>query len=181
MADDIQLSYVGDKADGFLDVKFYKRPNEITGEDEDYIRIVIPGNSCTVVEEPVNETYKQRFFRQWEAYQMKHELTGTPLTDWTDLPDSMRRELMRQDFNFVEQVAGAPDSAFTRIPGGHQWRLKAQNFLNRGKLTAEQILAQQKEQLDAQQAQIDAMKAEMTEFMASMAPKRGRPPLNADL
>jgi hypothetical protein len=71
-------------------------------------------------------------------------------------------------FRFVEQVAGAPDSAFTRVMGGIQWRVKAQAFLNRGKVGADDIVKQQ-------QAQIEQLQAQMAALMGD-APKRGRKP-----
>jgi hypothetical protein len=52
--------------------------------------------------------------------------------------------------------------------GGLQWRVKAQSFLNRGKVGADDLVRQQ-------QAQIEQLQAQMATLLGE-APKRGRKP-----
>jgi uncharacterized protein YicC (UPF0701 family) len=79
----------------------------------------------------------------------------------------LRHELAYQGFRYIEQVASAPDSAFARMMGGTQLRVKAQSFLNRGKVDADVIISQQNEQIAELQEQ-------MKQLMSSMniAPKQ---------
>ena len=100
------------------------------------------------------------------AYESMQTMTGTPIEEWDEVPDGMRREMAYLGFRFVEQVAGAPDSAFARLMGGPQWRAKAQAYLNRGKISADEVIKKQ-------QSELDELKAQVAELLAV---KRGRKP-----
>ena len=162
-----QIAYVGDTSgDEILDVRFYE--NIVDGETKDFINIKVPGDKTIEVNVEVDDVYKARFARKWQAYkQMQSIDNGTPVADWDDVPEGLRRELVYQGFRFVEQVAGAPDSAFTRIMGGTQWRTKAQAFLNRGKKNADEVI-------NNQQKQIEQLQEQMAALLAATTEKRGR-------
>lgn len=161
MADEI--AYVGESAgDDYLDVTFYKG---MSGEEEvDYIRICVPGDKTLTIDTVVEEQHKRRFSRKWQAFQGLQTIGGTPIMEWADVPESLRSEFLYQGFKYVEQVAGAPDSAFIKIMGGTQWRNKAQGFLNRGKVAESDIIKKQAEQIQELQAQMKEL----------LAVKRGR-------
>ena len=165
MAD--QIASVGDTSgDEILDVRFYE--NIVDGETKDFINIKVPGDKTIEVNVEVDDVYKARFARKWQAYkQMQSIDNGTPVANWDDVPEGLRRELVYQGFRFVEQVAGAPDSAFTRIMGGTQWRTKAQAFLNRGKKNADEVI-------NNQQKQIEQLQEQMAALLAATTEKRGR-------
>ena len=154
-----QIAYVGDTSgDEILDVSFYEQ--EVDGVTKDFIHIKVPGDKTVEVISEITDQYKRRFSRKWEAYkQMQSFDNGTPLAEWDDAPEGLRRELAYQGFRFVEQVAGAPDSSFARIMGGFQWRNKAQAFLNRGKKSSEEVINQQQEQIKQLQEQMAAILA----------------------
>lgn len=161
-----ELSYVGEqRGDENLNVSFYKTVNEL-GEEVEYIRISIPGNTATVIEEPVNDRYKMRFKRQWDEYNGIKSMKGTPIEQWEGLPEPMFRELKRLDFHYIEQLANAPDSSLQGFQGGQSWRIKAKQYIERNRVTPDMII-------NAQQAQIEELKQQMAELMAAM-PKRGR-------
>lgn len=162
-----QIAYVGDTSgDEILDVRFYE--NIVDGETKDFINIKVPGDKTIEVNVEVDDVYKARFARKWQAYkQMQSIDNGTPVANWDDVPEGLRRELVYQGFRFVEQVAGAPDSAFTRIMGGTQWRTKAQAFLNRGKKNADEVI-------NNQQKQIEQLQEQMAALLAATTEKRGR-------
>lgn len=161
-----EISYVGESSgDNFLDVTFYKG---MLGEEEaDFVRIAIPGDKTNVIDTVADETHKRRFARKWQAYEGLQSMGGTPIMEWADVPESLRSEFLYQGFRYVEQVAGAPDSSFSRIMGGVQWRTKAQGFLNRGKVAESDIIKQQAEQLKELQDQ-------MNDLLASLTSKPGR-------
>ena len=162
-----QIAYVGDTTgDDILDVSFFEKVKD--GKPVDYISIKVPGDNTVAITSPVTENYKRRFFRKWEAYKNMQAIdSGTPLAEWTDINEGQAREFAYQGFRFIEQVAGAPDSAFARIQGGFQWRNRAQAFLNRGKKSSEEVINQQQEQIKQLQEQMAALLAATTE-------KRGR-------
>lgn len=154
-----ELSYTGETSgDENLNVTFFKAVNE-EGTEVDYVRIEIPGNTCTVVEEPVNDHYKARFRKQWEIFNNVRQMTGTPVEQWDGCPDAMIRELVKQGFNFIEQLANAPDNLLQGIMGGPTWRKKAQDYLSRNRVTPEMVM-------NAQQAQIEELKQQLAELKA---------------
>lgn len=167
MADEI--AYVGDTAgDEFLDVTFYQK--NIDGKDVDFVNIRVPGDKTLEIDVEADESHKARFSRKWTMYQSMQTMTGTPITEWDDIPDGLKHELAYLGFKYVEQVAGAPDNAFARVPGGVQWRVKAQAYLNRGKVSADDLIKKQQEQ-------IDMLMAQMAELTAGQSTeKRGRKP-----
>lgn len=142
-----QISYVGDTGgDAYLDVHFYKGfSNE---EEVDFIRIAVPGDKTLTIDTIANDLHKQRFARQWSAYEGFKDVKGHPIDEWEDIPQTLRTELNYQGFKFVEQIAGAPDSAFNRMMGGTQIRNKAQAFLNRGKINAEEMIKKQSDKIE---------------------------------
>lgn len=154
MADEI--AYVGDTSgDEFLDVTFYTK---IVDEVEvEFINIKVLGDKTVEIDVIADDNYKRRFSRKYAAYKQMQDLTGTPIEEWSDIPDGFRRELAYLGFRYVEQIAGAPDSAFTRVMGGLQWRVKAQAFLNRGKVGADDVIKQQQAQIDELRAQMQAL------------------------
>ena len=161
-----QIAYVGDTSgDEFLDVTFYSKI--IDGNEVEFINLKVPGDKTLEIDVAATDEYRHRFGRKYAAYKQMQGMTGTPVEEWDDAPEGLKRELVYLGFRYVEQVAGAPDSAFTRVMGGLQWRVKAQAFLNRGKVSADDVIKQQ-------QAQIDELKAQMAAFMESPN-KRGRP------
>jgi len=164
-----QISYVGETTTGdeFLDVRFYTKI--IDGVEVEFVNVKVPGDKTLEIDVPVEDTHKRRFGRKYDAFKSMQMMSGTPVEEWDDIPQAFMRELKYLGFNFVEQLAGAPDSAFARVMGGVQWRVKAQNFLNRGKIPADDVIKKQ-------QAEIDEMKAQIAALLAQNgdAPKRGR-------
>lgn len=163
-----QISYVGEQGgDSYLDVIFYQGHWE--GEDCDFIRINVPGDKTVTIDTKADDVHKARFKRQYEAFKGFKDLTGHPVDEWDEIPKSLRTELMYQGFKFVDQIAGAPDSAFARMMGGTQIRNKAQAYLNRGKIDADVVIKEQQEQIKALQDQMAILMDSMVE-----KPKRSR-------
>jgi hypothetical protein len=152
MADD-GIAYVGDTSgDEFLDVTFYAKQHN--GVDTDFVNIKVPGDKTLEIDEVATETHMRRFGRKWQMYKAMQTMTGTPVMEFDDIPEGLKHEFIYLGFKFVEQIAGAPDSAFARVPGGTQWRIKAQAYLNRGKVSADEMIKKQQEQIDALMAQM---------------------------
>lgn len=161
-----EIAYVGDTSgDESLDVTFYK--NYQDGQEVDFVRIAILGDKTLTVDTKVEEQHKRRFARKWQAYQGLQTMTGTPTAEWGDIPETLRNEFIYQGFKYVEQIAGAPDAAFTRIMGGVQWRTKAQAFLNRGKVAESDMIKQQAEMIAKLQEQ-------MAQLLGDAPAKKGR-------
>ena len=130
-------------ADSQLFVEFYTFQHPSTDakkpwEGTPFVRIVVPGDKTNVVEQPVRESHKQRFPRQWLHYQMQNNdahLIGTPLKDWHEArPDEFNQmqleELNIMKFQTVEQVATASDMQLQKVGmGAAGLREKARSYL----------------------------------------------------
>lgn len=170
-----QIAYVGDTSgDEILDVSFFEQL--VDGEPRDFIHIKVPGDKTVEVISEVTDQYRRRFARKFDAYKNLQSYDfGTPIEQWDNIPEGLRREFIHQSFKYIEQVAAAPESAFTRIMGGIQWKNKAQEFLNRGKKSSEDVIAAQQEQIDQMQKQMAAL-LEAVQNNNLGEPKRGRKP-----
>ena len=162
--------------DSQLHVEFYTSDTK-GWEGKPFVRIVIPGDKNTIIDQPAREDHKERFPRQWLHYQIQQSEgaaaeIGTPLARWhKDAPDEINRshieELSILKFVTVEQLALASDQQLQRIMGGVGLRERARQYLNRkNRHEANSELEETKRQLAELQAQIAAMMNK---------PKRGRP------
>lgn len=164
-----EIAYVGETSgDNVLNVQFYNRLDE-AGKDVEFVRIEIPGDKFNVIDTQVTDEYRTRFRNRYSQWKELQGMGGTPVEEWGDVPEGLRKEFAYQGFRFIEQVASAPDSSFQRIMGGFTWRKKAQQFLERGKVSAESLL-------EAQSAQIAELQAQMAALLGDEKKKPGRPP-----
>lgn len=163
-------------ADAKLHVEFYDH-KEL---NRPFVRIMVPGDTTNIIDQPVRDDHKERFPRQWLRFQMQSEngdIPGTKLEEWMsacpgEINEGQVAELQILKFRTVEQVATASDAQMMRVGmGGIGLRLKAQAFLRlKHDTTSTNELAETKAALAALQAQVAAM-------MADGAPaRRGRPP-----
>lgn len=150
-----------------------------------FIRIMVPGDKTSIFETAVEESHKQRFPREWLAFQIQEgliggeeDIPGWKLTDWDELSEDAVRELQYLRFQTVEQLAGASDKQIQGIGmGGIGLREKARVAL-RNRMGDETRAA-----LEAKSAETEALKAEMAEMremmaamMANQEKRPGRPP-----
>ena len=164
--------------DSQLHVEFYT--SDVKGwEGKPFVRIVIPGDKNTIIDQPAKDDHKARFPRQWLYYQSQQgeaaaQEIGTPLSQWSkDAPDEINRdhiaELSILKFVTVEQLALASDQQLQRIMGGIGLRERARQYLNRkNRHEASAELENTKKQLAELQAQMQAL--------MTTEKRRGRPP-----
>jgi hypothetical protein len=149
-------------------------------DGQPFVRINIPGDKTTVVEQPVREEHKRRFPRQWLYFQMKQDevnglqVLGTSLDEWCaaspeDLTKPQIEELRILRFQTVEQVAAASDQQLQRIGmGGPGLRERAKAFLARKNKSETQ------EELDKTKQQLAELQAQMSELLGARKPGRPR-------
>lgn len=149
-------------------------------EGKPFVRIVIPGDKNTIIEQPVRDDHKARFPRQWLYFQMKqneHDTApiGTSLEQWmADDPENLSRgwieELHILKFVTVEQVATASDLQLQKVGmGGVGLREKAKNYL------AQKNRSETANELENTKKQLAELQAQMASLLADK-PRRGRPP-----
>ena len=169
-----KINYVGENSsDNYLDVTFYKGLHN--GEETDFVRIAVPGDSTIEIDTIAEDYHKARFKRQWDAYASLKEMTGSPIEDWDEIPAGLKKELQYQGFRFVEQLAIAPDSALARTMGGTTLRAKAQAFVQKSKVSSDAIIKQQQDQIQELQEKMSILMEALNE-----KPKRGRPPATTE-
>jgi hypothetical protein len=163
-------------ADNSLHVEFYKSQEE-GYKDVPFVRIHIPGDKTTVIDQPVREDHKERFVRQWLYFQMKNnegaEVYGTMLSKWNaDEPKEFDKfqmeELQILKYQTVEQVSTSTDAQLQRVGmSGFALRDKARAYLARQNQTAASTA------LEDAQKQIEMLKEQMA--LLTSKPKMGRP------
>lgn len=162
-------------ADSQLHVEFYTFEHPSTDvkkpwEGKPFVRIVTPGDKTNIIEQPVRESHKQRFPRQWLHYQMQNNdshLIGTPLKDWhTARPGELNamqlEELSILKFQTVEQVATASDAQLQRVGmGATGLRDRARSYLlNKNQTDSQTEIENTKKELAELKEQLAALMAE---------------------
>jgi hypothetical protein len=199
--------------DARLHVQFYERPvpNEFKSKEAQrpifenvvFVKIHTPGDKLNIIDTIAREDHKERFPRQWAAFQNRKDAAGqfigTPISEWTRVSAAQAEELKALKFYTVESIATASDAQLQGIgmiagTSAFTFRDEAKRFLMvaeaAAKLTeaeqkqkeADENLAKAKEEMAAQAAkhaqEMADMRQQMAEFMATMtqeAKKRGRP------
>lgn len=157
-------------------VKLQKQP---------FVRIMVPGDKNSIWEGAVTEALKQRFPREWMAWQIEEgliggesDIPGWKLSEWTELNADQVRELLYMRFQTVEQLAGASDKQIQGIGmGGVGLREQARVAL-RNRMGAET-----REALEAERAEKDELKARLAKLEAlllNQAPIPPQPPATND-
>lgn len=173
--------------DNKLYVVFFTKPvhqggqSEIEGrpifKDVPYIRIHVPGDKTTVIEEPVNEEYKVRFSARWEKFEkgLTQSPEGTPVEEWPQITRAQAQEFKALNIFTVEQLANIGDAQVQKFMGGSEMRRKAQTFLKVSADTAEaqrlatanaelnERLAKQDDDIKRLSAQIEVLLAKGSE------------------
>ncbi len=168
-------------ADSQLFVEFYTFEHPSTDVQKPYqgvpfVRIVVPGDKTNVVEQPVRESHKQRFPRQWLHFQMQNsdaQMIGTPLKDWHlarpgEFNQMQLEELSILKFQTVEQVATASDMQLQKVGmGAAGLRDKARSFLLNKNQSESQV------EIENTKQELAELKEQLAAFMAEK--KAGRP------
>lgn len=153
-----------------------------------FVSIIFPGDKNKKVYRPAKDTDKQRFAREWAAYEKGQSavLEGTAIQQWPLISKSQALELKYMGFFTVELLANAGDHQLGNLMGGLALRKQAQTWLAKAKddsvytkLVAEnEKLKSDNEALKAQNENI-LSRLDALEEKENPARKPGRPPKNA--
>jgi hypothetical protein len=162
-------------ADSHLHVEFYEH-EKAPYKGVPFVRIMIPGDKTTEIDQPVREDHKQRFPRQWLYFQMQNNdgsIIGTPLAEWCkaapeDFNENQMAELQIVKFQTVEQLATASDSQIQKVGmGASGLRERARVFLNSKNQDKNST------ELDKTRLELNELKEQMAMLMEQR--KLGRP------
>ena len=157
-----------------LHVEFYVYDKD-PYKDKPFVRIIVPGDKTTIIDQPVRDDHKQRFARQWLYFQMQNnnaEVIGVPLSQWVkddpeNFNDMQMAELQIFKFQTVEQVATASDSQLQRIGmGAVGLREQARRYLQVKNQSSSQT------ELEKTRKEVEELKAQMAQLLEK---KVGRP------
>ena len=165
-------------ADNHLHVEFYVYDKE-PYKEKPFVRIIVPGDKTSVVDQPVRDDHKRRFPRQWLHFQMQNnnaDVIGVPLKDWVrddpeNFSDMQMAELQIFKFQTVEQVATASDGQLQRIGmGAVGLREHARRYLSVKNQSSSQT------EIEHTKRELAEVKEQMAALMAQMSEKKvGRP------
>lgn len=142
--------------------RFHKHPYKNTMCD--FIEIIFPGARDTT-DRPVKESDKQRFARQWEAYQKgeEYKAEGYPLERWQEMDVGLVREYNHARIYTVEQLANMNEGNLANLGlGARTLHTKAKAFIEAHKDTEAAVkYAAQNEELKKQIETLVASNKEM--------------------
>lgn len=127
-------------------------------DNKDFVQIIMPGDSRSVVDREVKEEDKRRWPGYWQRYQQGKEQTaeGTPIDNWPFLTPAQVQELKYLNFLTVEALAEAPDTAVERLgPGGRDLQNRAKQYTQRDSDTEKELRAEV-ERLQRRVAELEA-------------------------
>jgi hypothetical protein len=147
-------------------------------EDREYVRIFIRGQDKQVFTAEVNDSHKQRFPREWNAFQAGKEapVNGTPL-EVIGIPPSVALSMKQKHIRTVEELAGVSDQIASELcQGGREFHRKAKALIDGTSTKVVEVEAALSEERAKREA-LETRLAQMDEQMkALMQPrKRGRP------
>jgi hypothetical protein len=205
--------------DARLAVQFYERPllQEFKSEQAQrpiyenvvFVKIFTPGNELNIIDTIARQEHKNRFPKQWAAFQNRQDgggkFIGTPITEWPRINAAQAEELKALKFFTVESIANASDAQLQGIgmiagTSAFTFRDEAKRFLMVAEAAAQLTEAERKqkeadEKLEAANAEIlrqreqhakdmEEMRAQMKQLMeaAAQAAQRrpGRPAKEAE-
>ena len=167
--------------DNKLYVQFYVRPvmNNFKSseaghpiyEEQEYVRIIVPGDSKTTVDCPVTNEFRQRFEKQYDKFKkgLEQAVDGTPLEMWPQMTVGLCAELKSMNVTTVEQLAALDDGKAQRLMGSYDLRRKAQIFLDAA--LGEAANNKMANELQKRDDEINLLKQQMAQILEAQKPK----------
>jgi hypothetical protein len=163
------------KTDGVVKVLPLGRPVYRTVE---FIRIMKPGDRDNIIEQPLDDEYRERFKERYDKWREAHDnsVLGTPLEELPFITAAMREELKFFHIYTAEDLANIADRDMQKFPNGLELRKRAARYLEAAEKKApfdevHQEIKMRDEKISEMQATIEAMKAQLTEFQTG--PRKG--------
>lgn len=138
-------------------------------DEFDFVTIMTPGDTKTVVYRKATEQDKQRFSKAWGLYSrgLEQVVEGTPLEQWAGISKSQVKELQYVNVRTVEQFVGVSDANVQKLgPGYMQLQKRAKQYIDAAKGEAAATAAAReneklREEMALMQEQMDAMQEQL--------------------
>lgn len=144
-----------------LNTAMSKEQGRAVYQEEDFIRIHVPGDKLTVIERPVDEIDQRRFadrYARWKSGQGE-AVVGTPINALPGMTQSKVEEYRFFKVMTVEQLAEAPDNLGAKFMSFHADKQRAKAFLEVAAGNAP--LEKMREELQSRDTEIEEMKAQI--------------------
>lgn len=172
--------------DGPVLVEFYlqgvedraasQKAGHYVAKDVEFIKIT-PAGGNLIWEGEVTDVHRQRYERQYDAWQkgLEPPEDGTPLKEWPPISPGQLQTMMAMHIRTVEALAQAPDTAMQRAGMGamtlrDKARVYLQNAEDHGQV-AEEIAS-----LRLENETLKGRLEELEKALADLKPRRGRSP-----
>jgi hypothetical protein len=139
-------------------------------KEREFVKIMIPGDRNPAVDRPVQRTGSLptddvlRFPKQYARFKQQAEQQihdGTPLALWPQMPGALAEELKYINIFTVEQLADLADTYVSKVPMGHQWKAKAQQFV--AAMQDQSVLNKMASELEERDNRIETLEAAIAE------------------
>lgn len=153
-------------------------------EDREFVEIITPGDTRSVVCREVNDEHRRRWPAQYNAFKAGREeaVVGTPLEMWPPIGSpAMVQTLKAMHVRTVEDLAGLSDAGINNIGmGGRVLREKAQLWLSEAKDKGAAILTALEER-DSDKATIQQLQEQVAELSSEVrALRKKKQPVDAE-
>jgi hypothetical protein len=175
---DFENRYASDRG---VHAKFYMFPQQDESAsisagrpiytETEFVEIMAPGSAGNIVRRPARDQDRQRFARQYAAFQQGkgEELFGTPLMEVPWITRSQVEELAHVQLRTLEQLSEVGDNVCGRIPGLHDLKRKAISALAAADAGAP--LAALEEENKNLRGEIDVMKDQIEKLVQALKEK----------
>lgn len=110
-------------------------------DDVECVRIIIPGDTKSVVDRPATPQDKARFTKQYTLFRQgrneDEQVSGTRLSEWPLLTRAQVAEFHFLNIKTVEQLADVRDDVCSKVPGLRDLKGHAKAWLGKTKSAAE--------------------------------------------
>ena len=141
--------------------------------DEDYVRIMVPGDKDSIVIRPARDMDKERFAKQFAAYEKGEgeAHSGTPLKAWPMVTRGQVEELKFFGVHTVEALADLADIHVQKFMGVGTLKDQAKAFIQNAKEAAPLVqlnaaIDQKDSEIAALMEAVDDLKTIVTELKA---------------
>lgn len=133
-------------------------------EELPYVEMIVPGDKNSTPVMKVKDEHKERWPRQWEAFQKSQVAPeeGTPLEQWAAMSRAQVMELSSFHIRTVEQLANLSDQQLSKaVPmNGHALRERAKAWLDQAEQGAP--LAEANQRIETLEQQIRVLTEQLT-------------------
>jgi len=133
-----------------------------------YVTIISPGDNKNVPDTKVLDEHRQRWPREWEAFEkgMEQPINGTPINQWPVLNNAQVKELQALNIYTIEEVASLADNNTQQITG--LMTLKQQAIAHLATAKDDGVVYEALDKVEKLTEQMEAMAEENTMLRAQV-------------